>query len=302
MTNELNSLIRDHAMLVTYTTTTWTASHNDRSLARKIEKETNSTSGSMKLSKNLMAGHDKKLDTVRSVLNEARASHSALTLPWGNSRMRMMPVLNFERYTETMAKHQHQFQTALDAACATYATDAQAARDGLGIPVEYHQMLYPTTENMKAMWSFKLHFEPIAEGAAFPGLPEDVTKALAGRFETKVQCNLDTAINEHLREMQGLCDALLENLKKDKPTFRDAGVFNIVDGALGLKRFNVQQDHDVDEVAREINQILSHWDVKDLKSVRKDGASSGSYEVLRDEITLCHVKLGLALKDRGYSE
>ena len=297
----MNEVIRNHAMLVAYSTTTWPAMQNDRTLARKIEQDTSAKAGAYKLTKNLMAGHDQKLEVLRGLLSEGRSAHNALTLPWGNSQYRMLPVTNWENYTQRLGNLTNRFKEALDRFVESYPLDAKNAREGLGIPEQFHHQLYPSSDQVRGRFSMRVHFEPIASGTKFPGLPDSAEQILAKSFEGKLAAKFRGAIDQHLTEAMGLCDTLLENLKKDKPTFKNAGVLNILQSGLDLKHFNLEDDPDLLAMSRFINQQLTKWDDESQLSQVRTGDPDLKQSLI-DDVAELHVRLQALVQDREQKE
>lgn len=266
MTN-LNDIIREHAMLVQYHTTSWTAETRDAAASLAAARAAGADPRAYKSHKNLMYGHDKRLKAVRSAQERGRIAHMKLTLPWGkeNERgMRMLPVAHWQEYMEAIGGAKRAFSEALDDFVEHYHDDAMAARRLLNIPEPPPPGLYPDSAVIKSAFTLRSEFTPIPQTFEFKGLPESTVNGLQEALESEVQEKLKQAYSQATQRaittLVEFRDRLANNQRWRKTVMDDVKAMPAM-----LRAFNFAGDKRLDKIALAIEKLPGGYTVEDIK-------------------------------------
>src|SRR5690606_17050326 len=111
--------IRNFATLVTLNTARWHAKVKDRQAAKSAAAANDADEGAFEVRKRLLVGADSLLKAVHKAIDEARAAHYEMTLPWSTTSMhdvgrstggRLLLHTLFVESTTAMAQMQPQTQ------------------------------------------------------------------------------------------------------------------------------------------------------------------------------------------------
>lgn len=295
-TFDLNSVVRDHAMLVSLHIKGSRFEIKDNEAAAAAAQASGAlSSAAYYAKKHLLFSADARLKEVHSLGNALRARHNELTMAWdtGKSPYRMLPVASFMEYTQTIAKGKKAYEDALDAFVTHYPSDAAKARQALNLPETPEVLrMYPRQSELREKFGVELLFEPIAEGAQFRNIPESAAKALGAAFENQVSSRFNRALTEAYEELRTLLENARVNLTKDDEgaaqKWKDASITNIVEAARITRGFNFTKNPDHDAFCALVTSRLGSLDAKDFQELRKAGADR---RALIDAVTELEVKL-----------
>lgn len=293
---DLNEIVRNHAMLVSLHIKGSRMEIKDPDAAAAAAAASGAkSSAAFYAKKNLMFGADARLKRLISLGAALRTTHNELTMAWdtGKSPFRMLPVVNFQRYTQAVATAKNQYEEALQDFIDHYEEDCIKARENLNISNDVRALrLYPAKDSLASKFGIEVLFEPIPQGTQFRNIPEGTADALSRAYEKKVSQRFRQAIVEAL---EGIGESLVvarTNLSRDDEgktlRFKDSTITNIVDAGRMLRTFNLTHDEAVDQFAVEINRYLSGIDAAALKELRKAGADR---QDVIDAVTTLEVKL-----------
>jgi len=299
MTNPLNDIIRDHAMLVSVHIKHWSGQVKDKEAERAAALSSGAGGAdAYKAVKNLMFRHDTKLKAVLKEGNAVRALHNEMTMAWdsGKSPYRMLPTVTFMEYTGAVSKAKARYEATLKAFMDSYLVDARAARVELNLPEDPASIrLYPSEESLAQRFGVTLEFEPVAEGQTFKNIPPSAATALTEAFERRVSSRYADALGGARAGLVELLAALRGKLRE--PTvdersqrWHDTSITNVVAAAGSLKTFCLEDNPELDEVCSMIVERLGAIAPGDMTSLRRHGEDAARL-ALADDITVHEVLL-----------
>ena len=289
--NTLNEIIRDHAMLVSVHIKHWSASVTDNAAARAAADASGAQgAGAYKAHKNLMFRNDSRLKAVQKAGNELRALHNARTMAWdtGKSNFRMLPTVQFQAYTQAIAKAKSHYDKKLQEFLDNYLNDAAAARRSLNIDNDPNaHRLYPTEDAVKHRFGVELAFEPIPAGRAFRNIPDTAVEALSNAHETRVKSRYNDALAEaradiaaSLAHLRGLLRAEVEDGKAQR--WKDSSVDNIVMQSKMLKHFDLEGNEQHVDWCGRVHSYFSRLNKKMLTHLRLPSSTDERIDMCDD--------------------
>ena len=267
------------AMLVEFNASVWTARKLDRSTTDEVVSNKNAASkDAARVNKNLLAGRT-ELDVVQQAVSKARQFVYDNTLPWSDSGLRLLPTINFIKFTERMNAFDEEIATLVKDFVAIYPTLITAQAMALGDMFKRDD--YPTANDVVSKFSFRVNYMPVpASGDLRVDVGNAAQDELRKKLDALTQERVDSAMAdvrarlvEHMKRMS---DRLTTDYVAGEPKgrrFHDS----LVDGALELcdltKALNVVGDTALEGARKELEQLLVGVTPNDLRkneAVRED--------------------------------
>lgn len=277
---DLADAVRATALLADLTISLWTGERTDRTLSDQIKADAGAVGNTGRYLKNLMAGCDNELKSVRGAYQAARTAHYQLTLPWvshPNSERqtgpRLLPNLLFSRYLDQMSRLKLNAESRMATFVAEYPDlilRAQANLAGLANAADY-----PSPQEVQNSFKLVFDFLPIPAASSFSGLPdamlEKLGKQLTRRQENAARISR-TAMWERVRTTVG---HLVDRLADPDTAFKASSVESVREMVTLLPGWNCTGDDKVTTVVSDIQTMLNGLDAKGIrrdKSARADVA------------------------------
>ena len=193
------------------------------------------------------------LKEVQKVANEIRTFHYRNTLPWNDNGDRLLPVMNFEKYSEEMRLKRQQFEAVVETFCSQWDSlidEARARLNGL-----FNENDYP--RNVRKKFGYDIHINPIPIGNDFRvELNTDEVERIQAEIETRVTEALQNAQNDLYRRLYEAIAHLVERLTTKDAIFRDSIIGNLVELVELIPRLNVTGDTQLDTIRQMVEEKL----------------------------------------------
>lgn len=266
-------------MLVEFNASVWTARKLDKSTTSEVVANKNAAAkDAARVNKHLLAGRS-ELDVIQQAVSRARTFVYDNTLPWSDSGLRLLPTINFMKFTEKMNEFEEEIAALVKSFVAIYPTLITAQAMALGDMFKRDD--YPTANEIMTKFSFRVNYMPVPTSG-------DIRVDIGNEAQRELQKKLDELTNERIEAaMRDVRGRLGEHLKRmsDRLTtdyvqgeaksrrFHDS----LVDGALELcdmtKALNVVNDPDLEQARNKLEKILvgvSPEDLRKNEAVRQD--------------------------------
>ena len=247
--------LRDKAMLVKFSDSVWSGQKRDVVVRKKVSEVYETKKEKVGYYNKFLVPHDMLKERVQRGL-EARQFHNSNTLPWLDDGVRVLPSANFQNYIAGMRKREQEARVAEE---KIFQNWEEIKRTGMLLLGKIANPTdYPTLEQLKGKFDFRLTILPIPETADWrvdvpkdelAGLQRDAEKALS-----EVQANFVKELWERLGEVVEKCH---ERLSKDDATFKNSLFENIKKLIAILPKLNVTNDPKVAEMQKEIEAKLA---------------------------------------------
>jgi hypothetical protein len=264
--------IRNFATLVTLNTARWHAKVKDRQAGKDAATMNDADAGAFEVRKRLLSGADSMLKTIHKAIDEARAAHYEMTLPWTTTSMqdigrrtggRLLPNTLFVEYTTVMAQKKQQMQDALAKFIPEYPKLVEAARKNLGKRFDARE--YPNPSSIASHFDLSFDFQPIPKGDDFKGLPQVQLDALARKINDNTQKQAENAMQEVWMRLYDVVAKMAERLSSPDKLFHNTLVQNVRDTARLLAHLNVTHDAKVEALRKKVEKHLCQHEPKELR-------------------------------------
>jgi hypothetical protein len=266
-------------MLVEFNASVWTARKLDKSTTDEVVASKNAgAKDAARVNKHLLAGRT-ELDVIQQAVSRARQFVYDNTAPWSDSGLRLLPTVNFMKFTERMNEFEEEMEALVKAFVAIYPTLITAQALALGDMFKRDD--YPTANEIMTKFSFRVNYMPVPSSGDFRvDVGNQAQAELKARLEALTQERIDSAmadvrerLSTHLKRMSDRLTTDYVGGEAKQRRFHDT----LVDGALELcdltKSLNVTNDMALEEARKQLEQLLvgvTPADLRKNEAIRQD--------------------------------
>lgn len=267
------------AMLVEFNASVWTARKLDKTTTNEVVASKNAgAKDAARVNKHLLAGRT-ELDIIQQAVGRARQFVYDNTAPWSDSGLRLLPTVNFMKFTERMNDFEEEMETLVKAFVVIYPTLITAQALALGDMFKRDD--YPTANEMMTKFSFRVNYMPVPSSGDFRvDVGNQAQAELKARLESLTQERIDSAmadvrerLSTHLKRMSDRLTTDYVGGEAKQRRFHDT----LVDGALELcdltKALNVTNDLALETARSQLEQLLvgvTPTDLRKNEAIRQD--------------------------------
>lgn len=267
------------AMLVEFNASVWTARKLDKSTTDEVVASKNAgAKDAARVNKHLLAGRT-ELDIIQQAVGRARQFVYDNTAPWSDSGLRLLPTVNFMKFTERMNDFEEEMEALVKSFVAIYPTLITAQALALGDMFKRDD--YPTANEIMTKFSFRVNYMPVPSSGDFRvDVGNQAQAELKARLESLTQERIDSAmadvrerLSTHLKRMSDRLTTDYVNGEAKQRRFHDT----LVDGALELcdltKSLNVTNDVALETARSQLEQLLvgvTPADLRKNEAIRQD--------------------------------
>ena len=267
------------AMLVEFNASVWTARKLDKTTTSEVVASKNAgAKDAARVNKHLLAGRT-ELDIIQQAVGRARQFVYDNTAPWSDSGLRLLPTINFMKFTERMNDFEEEMETLVKAFVVIYPTLITAQALALGDMFKRDD--YPSANEMMTKFSFRVNYMPVPSSGDFRvDVGNQAQAELKARLESLTQERIDSAmadvrerLSTHLKRMSDRLTTDYIGGEAKQRRFHDT----LVDGALELcdltKALNVTNDLALETARSQLEQLLvgvTPTDLRKNEAIRQD--------------------------------
>ena len=267
------------AMLVEFNASVWTARKLDKTTTSEVVASKNAgAKDAARVNKHLLAGRT-ELDIIQQAVGRARQFVYDNTAPWSDSGLRLLPTINFMKFTERMNDFEEEMETLVKAFVVIYPTLITAQALALGDMFKRDD--YPSANEMMTKFSFRVNYMPVPSSGDFRvDVGNQAQAELKARLESLTQERIDSAmadvrerLSTHLKRMSDRLTTDYIGGEAKQRRFHDT----LVDGALELcdltKALNVTNDVTLEAARSQLEQLLvgvTPADLRKNEAIRQD--------------------------------
>jgi hypothetical protein len=266
-------------MLVEFNASVWTARKLDKTTTDEVVASKNAgAKDAARVNKHLLAGRT-ELDVIQQAVSRARQFVYDNTAPWSDSGLRLLPTVNFMKFTERMNEFEEEMEAIVKSFVTIYPTLITAQALALGDMFKRDD--YPTANEIMTKFSFRVNYMPVPSSGDFRvDVGNQAQAELKARLESLTQERIDSAmadvrerLSTHLKRMSDRLTTDYVGGEAKQRRFHDT----LVDGALELcdltKSLNVTNDVTLEEARKQLEQLLvgvSPADLRKNEAIRQD--------------------------------
>lgn len=263
--------ISGSAMLVELNIRNWAGRKLDKSASQKVTIDNRASTGVANVHKKLL-GDCAELSAVIKFAGNARNAHYAMTMPWSDTGMRLLPTSRYFKHNEQMIALKAEYFTLVEAFLASYnweITQAQVKLGDLFNPNEY-----PSVASLQSKFGFGYTYIPISEAKDWRiDIEADAKEELAQHYESYYHNQLQAAMADVNRRARDVAERMSERLdysdKETKKVFRDSLVNNVLEIVDLMDACNLTGDQTMRDNAQALRDALTGLDADDLREDHK---------------------------------
>jgi len=254
--------ISGSAMLVELSIRNWAGRKLDKSASQKVTIDNRASTGVANVNKKLL-GDCAELSAVLKFAANVRNSHYAMTMPWSDTGLRLLPTSQYFKYNEQMIALKAEYFRLVEEFLSSYGweiTQAQVKLGDLFNPDEY-----PTRAKLSDKFSFRCTAIPVpAAGDWRLDINNEATAVLTETYDKYYKQQIDGAMRDIWLRVHKAVVNMVEGLdrygmrteKGNKQTFRDTLVENVVELVELMGMCNITNDAAMSEAQRRLSIAL----------------------------------------------
>ena len=272
-TTAKNPPIVGRAMLVNVHIGIWQARKHDKKVTRTVNESIarNATAG--RYHKRLFGGVITSHSALVTAGQNARRTHYANTLPWGDDGWRLLPTTNYFEYTKILRKIIEDFEGMRDRFLQDYERLVEEARESLN--GMYNPDDYPAAHEVHDKFHIEIQFAPLPVTDDFRlSLPKDEMDNIAKGMKDRAAEAMQEAVKDAWTRLGDAVSDLRPRLEDGKH-MRSTMIKRVSDVAEVLGRLNITNDPALEKTRKQVLRDLATLDIDNLRddeNIRKDAA------------------------------
>lgn len=286
-TNTAPASLRDLAVLITLSMTSYSPRILDRAESKKLTDHKGAQAGSAKVIRDRLAGTNaaEVLADITKAQGEARRAFYERTLPWDDGGRRM--ASNDVAHELFIALKQH--EQNIDKLAAKFAAvwpdaaeEARKALNGLWNADDYKA----TADDMRAKFTVRIDMESMPKVADLRiDAPDAVLNEIREQTERNITARFQAGCREAHSRLYDAIEAMHTKLADPKAVFRDSLVGNLRELLDILPSLNIARDPELTRIGKEARRRLLSFELPaQLAELQPEGPSVKKLaEALRDQ-------------------
>lgn len=259
--------ISGSAMLVELSIRNWAGRKLDKSASQKVTIDNRASTGVANVNKKLL-GDCAELSAVLKFAANARNSHYAMTMPWSDTGLRLLPTSQYFKYNEQMIALKAEYFRLVEVFLSSYGweiTQAQVKLGDLFNPDEY-----PSAASLQSKFGFGFTYIPLPEAGDWRiDIESDAKEELAQHYQSYYRRQLEAAMADVNQRAYDVLIRMSERLdygdNETKKVFRDSLVTNVLEIADLMDACNLTGDQAMKGNAQTLRDLLHGIDADDLR-------------------------------------
>ena len=246
------------SMLVEVNISHWVGKKKDKKASQVVTDQNNAKKGVANVFKSLLSDND-DLIAITKLVGRIRDTHAAMTMPWSNSGLRLLPTKQFFKYQEVMTALRDEFYKLVEAFLNKYedaVIDVQMDLGGL-----FSRDDYPTLEELRRKFNLSIQYTDVPTGDFRVALPQQAIDELKSSMTASFQNNFEVAMNDVWTRLHKFLTRMSERLdysdNETKKIFRDTLVTNVTDMIELLRVCNVTGSSQMNTMADRLEEAMS---------------------------------------------
>lgn len=249
--------LQSSAMLVELGISVWTARKLDKRASEDVTTQNHADRGMANVNKRLLACDE--LTAVQKFAANARTAHYAMTLPWSDSGLRMLPTSRYFDYQKAVTRLQSEFYDLVEKFLGRYEWLINETQLKLGDM--YDPSEYPGNNTVRAKFGFRLNYIPLPEAGDFRiDIGNQQAAELQQQYASFYEAQLNRAMNDLWARAYEALSRMSERLDyadhEQKKVFRDTLVSNVLDIIDMMESMNVTGDPKMQMQQRQLKQAM----------------------------------------------
>lgn len=261
-------LVKERCILVLFSAGYYNWLRRDKTAEREYADSKGIRKDTFETKKNLFVGADQLLTQVKSLVNEVRAYHYDITLPWQHGHSAALANGLVPEYREKIAAFRNRMDLLNDQLKIEWPTMINNAKRVLG--ASFNSNDYPPIDKVLASNYIKAKYSPVGTGSDIRSTvdtEDGVMDEIRDEINADTVAAYDAAIRalwERLFEVLKVANKNLQKVNSDDGRFRTEWYDNLQSLLPTLDHINLSGDPRVAKIRKEAEKLLE-YDAEDLK-------------------------------------
>ena len=266
--------ISSSSVLVELRISTWTARKKDKAASAKVARDSGASAKAGNYNKNLLAGCT-ELEDLKKFVGNARNTHYAMTLPWSDMGLRLVPTSQYFDYQNTMTDLEQEFHRLYQLFEDAYQWRTSTAMAELGAMFSHDD--YPPVDELRRKFGWNLAVQPLPEAGDFRlDIPNEQQEVLKQQYDSFYRGAIESAMDDIWARLHKNLETVLRQLSpKDELDAKGNQKYNklydsVFDTSLELIRmmrdFNLTGDTQMTAIADQLEDALYGVNTDALKA------------------------------------
>lgn len=247
------------AMLVELNISNWSGRKKDNRASADVTSQNYAATGVANVNKKLLA-NNADLKAIQTHVTAMRNLHAAMTMPWSNSGLRLLPTAQYFKYTGAMSDMENKFWDLVNAFLINYhdaVIDVQMLLGDL-----FSRDDYPTAEELQRKYRVHINYMPLPDAGDFRiDISNEALREVKEQYADFYTTQYNTAMNDVWTRLHKALTNMSERLdygsKEDKKVFRDSLVGNVNDMVELLRVCNVTSSPQMAQMADKLEEAMA---------------------------------------------
>ena len=247
------------AMLVELNISNWAGRKKDNRASADVTSQNYAATGVANVNKKLLA-NNADLKAIQTHVTAMRNLHAAMTMPWSNSGLRLLPTAQYFKYTGAMSDMENKFWDLVNAFLGKYndaVIDVQMLLGDL-----FSRDDYPTAEELQRKYRVHINYMPLPDAGDFRiDISNEALREVKEQYADFYTTQYNTAMNDVWTRLHKALTNMSERLdygsKEDKKVFRDSLVGNVNDMVELLRVCNVTSSPQMAQMADKLEEAMA---------------------------------------------
>jgi hypothetical protein len=249
--------LQSSAMLCELGFSVWTARKLDKRASDEVTAANHAETGMANVNKRLLACDE--LTAIQKFAANARSSHYAMTLPWSDSGLRLLPTSKYFDYNKSMTALRDEFFNLVDKFLARYEWLINETQLKLGDMYDPNE--YPSLDKVRAKFGCRINYIPLPESGDFRvDIGTQGASELQSQYEAFYSAQLERAMSDIWSRAYEVLSRMSERLDyadgDQKKVFRDTLVSNVIDLVDMMETMNITGDPNMQLQQRRLKNAL----------------------------------------------
>lgn len=242
------------AILANLSISSWSARKYDKKVTAETNHAHGAASDAGRYNKMLLPADASSYKALTSHIAATRVLHYAETLAWSDDGWRLLPVANYQKYTDKLRTAKHEYDSLLLDFLSDYPSLQQAAR--IKLNGMYRDEDYPS--DVAGKYGFGIEYSPVPSGGDFRvELSQSEIDIIATRTESRVSDAFKDAHRDAVKRLYDCVARIHERLAQPDAIFRDSLIGNARELCDVLTRLNISGDATLETLRKQTDSLAT---------------------------------------------
>jgi hypothetical protein len=262
------SNIRNQAMLVSLNIGLFNPKKLDRSVTREVLISKNASANAGAFVKNILP--DEAIKPIQAAGSAMRSWVYTQTLPWNDESFRLLPVAQWDAFTDQLRARIASFNSLVDQFCAQYESHRDRAQLQLGTLADPKD--YPPLSTVRTKFYINVNYTPLPNSRDFrlDDMPEEAMSELRANADLRVAEAVNEARNDLYRRLTERLEHIVKRMtevsaKKEGNRIHGSLLSNLSELCQLIPALNVTKDQELENLRQRVMREIAPFDIDDIR-------------------------------------